>query len=118
MLDNRFFGLYICVIIKEDIIMGYVLNFDLNNLDNRNNAERYRLAIVDLIAKGKAVEHDPRAELKIGDRVEFIGGYNDNILFEATIAGFYSDGEILVPWDCYWFGVKRDSPNRKFRVLS
>jgi hypothetical protein len=46
---------------------------------------------------------------KIGDKIKFIGGYENNMIFETEILGFDTDGDIYVLWDCYWFSIKNDS---------
>lgn len=46
---------------------------------------------------------------QIGDKISFIGGYNDDMIFITEILGFNNDGEIYVLWDCYWFAIKDDS---------
>lgn len=45
---------------------------------------------------------------KIGDVIEFVGGYNDDILYKSEIIGFTKDKEIFVLWDCYWFSIKEE----------
>ncbi|MRM84284.1 hypothetical protein [Riemerella anatipestifer] len=45
---------------------------------------------------------------KIGDVVEFYGGYYNHILYRTEIIGFDQSGNLYVLWDCYWFPVKQE----------
>lgn len=45
---------------------------------------------------------------KIGDVIQFYGGYNNDILYQTEILGFDVDNEIYVLWDCYWFPIQDD----------
>lgn len=40
-------------------------------------------------------------KFKIGDVIEFFGGYYDHILYKTEILGFDEQGYIYVLWDCY-----------------
>lgn len=45
--------------------------------------------------------------LKIGDIVKFIAGYNSDILYTTEILGFDEEGNLFVLWECYWFPVRK-----------
>lgn len=53
---------------------------------------------------------------KVGDMVEFISGYNMDILYTTKIVGFDLSGFIYILWDCYWFPIK-DIEYRKIKVI-
>ena len=56
--------------------------------------------------------------LKKGDRIEFWGGYDNNIRYRSTILGFNNEGRAYVNWDCYWFPVDLTEPgNRDFKKV-
>lgn len=55
--------------------------------------------------------------LKTGDIIEFLGGYNNDILYTTEILGFDKDGDIYVLWDCYWFPIKNE-PKRNIRKIN
>jgi len=44
-------------------------------------------------------------DLKTGDVIKFIGGYDSNIEFTSQILGFNSKGFAFVLWDCYWVAL-------------
>ena len=43
--------------------------------------------------------------LKTGDIVSFISGYNDDIIYTSKILGFDNDGHAFILWECYWYAV-------------
>ena len=45
---------------------------------------------------------------KVGQIIEFNGGYYNDIRFKSKITGFDKDGGIYVVWDCYWFPIHND----------
>ncbi|GIZ15525.1 hypothetical protein [Capnocytophaga catalasegens] len=51
---------------------------------------------------------------KIGDVIDFFGGYYGHILYKSEILGFNKDGGIYVLWGCYWFCIK-DNEVRKIK---
>ena len=55
-------------------------------------------------------------KFKKGQVIQFIGGYNSDILFTSRITGFDSDGDIYVLWDCYWFPI-RDEKERQIKII-
>lgn len=44
-------------------------------------------------------------DLKTGDTITFLGGFNKDIMYKSEIFGFSIKGIIYVVWDCYWFGI-------------
>jgi len=54
---------------------------------------------------------------KIGDVIEFVAGYNYDILYTTEILGFDQDGDIYLLWDCYWSPIRLSDPNRKIRKV-
>lgn len=55
--------------------------------------------------------------LKIGDVIEFVGGYNSDILYTTEILGFDQDGDIYLLWDCYWFPIRLSDSKRQIRKV-
>jgi hypothetical protein len=54
-------------------------------------------------------------KFKVGDVIQFMTGYNDDILAEASIKGI--DGNDLYVYDdCYWFPIQDDT-KRKIRIV-
>lgn len=47
-------------------------------------------------------------KFKVYDVIEFVGGFNNDILYTSKIMGFDNEGGIYVWWDCYWFPIKDD----------
>ena len=54
---------------------------------------------------------------KIGQIIEFYGGFNDDILYRSEILGFDNENNIFVLWDCYWFPIK-DNKIRQIKLIS
>ncbi len=55
-------------------------------------------------------------KFKVGDKIQFLGGYNENTLLQTEIFGF--DGEeIYIIWDCFWFAIK-DEEKRKIKLIN
>lgn len=62
-------------------------------------------------------DSNEKLNLKTGDVITFVGGYNDDIEFTSEVLGFDADGFAFVLWDCYWFGVNLEDQRRKFHPL-
>lgn len=56
------------------------------------------------------------SKFKIGDKIEFTGGYNEDMRFQTEITGFDADGDIYVLWDSYWAPI-RDNEKRAIKVI-
>ena len=56
-------------------------------------------------------------KFKIGDRIQFIGGYNNDMIFITEILGFSEDGDIYVLWDSFWFPIKDNEQRKISKVL-
>ena len=54
---------------------------------------------------------------KIGDTIEFIAGYNDDILYTTIILGFDYEGDIFVLWDCYWSPIRLTDKRRQIKKV-
>lgn len=54
-------------------------------------------------------------KFKVGEIIQFFGGYNDDILYETEIIGF-DEEKIYVLWDCYWFSIA-DDEKRKIKIV-
>lgn len=50
-------------------------------------------------------ESNIESNLKIGDIVKFVGGYNSDMIFETEIIGFDKDGLLYVLWEAYWCSI-------------
>lgn len=55
-------------------------------------------------------------KFKLGDVIEFYGGFNNHILYRSKIIGFDVDGGIYVSWDCYWVPIY-DDDRRKIKLV-
>lgn len=44
--------------------------------------------------------------LKTGDTITFIGGYDSDILYLSEILGFNSQGHAFILWDCFWLDIE------------
>ena len=55
-------------------------------------------------------------KFKVGQIIEFWGGYNNDIRYRAEIFAFDKDGEIYVLWDCFWFPIK-DETKRDIKLF-
>ncbi len=53
---------------------------------------------------------------RVGQVIEFWGGYDNDIRYSTKIIGFDRDGEIYLFWDAYWFPIK-DEPRRDIKVV-
>jgi hypothetical protein len=55
--------------------------------------------------------------LKAGDKIQFMTGYDVDILACAEIFGFDEENKIYLVWDCFWFGI-RDEEKRKIKIIN
>ena len=55
--------------------------------------------------------------LNVGDTIEFISGYNLDIIYTTKILGFDSEDNIYVLWDCYWSPIRLSDFNRKINLI-
>ena len=60
-------------------------------------------------------ETNSELDLKVGDTVQFVSGYNLDMLYTTEILGFDSDGDAYGLWDCYWVAVIL--PIRQYKKL-
>lgn len=75
--------------------------------------------------KSKAIEKirsykdftESHQKFKIGDVIEFFGGYYGNILYRTEILGFDKEGTIFLLWESYWYGI-RDTEKRNIKKVS
>ena len=59
----------------------------------------------------KTVEPISNDKFKVGQVIEFNGGYNNDIRFKSEIT--YVDGpDIYVLWDCYWAPIQDETKRR------
>ena len=104
--------------------MKYITTFNAFNSVNENNSEtREKVNLIDKYKdsdieeefdkfKSKVkgfTDENTKHNLKTGDTITFVGGYNDDLEFTSKILGFDSDGHAFVLWDCYWFPVNLDT---------
>ena len=59
--------------------------------------------------------HD-ELDLKIGDIIEFNGGYNNDIRYTTEILGFDSDNDIYLLWESYWYPIQNDNKRNIIKV--
>lgn len=55
---------------------------------------------------------DRHDKFKVGDVIDFFGGFYNNIRYTSEILGFDDEGGIYVLWDCYWFAIKDSDPRK------
>ena len=84
------------------------LDWDLINDQAHNKEIKYGIAKLNLL--------DTHPKYKVGQTIQFIGGYNRGVRFTSRITGFDSDGDIYVIWDCYWFPI-RDEECRDIKII-
>lgn len=54
---------------------------------------------------------------KVGQIIEFNGGYDNDIRMKSRITGFDDEGwNIYVLWDCYWYSIK-DEERRNIKTI-
>jgi len=56
-------------------------------------------------------------KFKVGEIIEFTGGFRNDIRFTSKITGFDKDGGIYVVWDCYWYPIKDDEIRQIHKVI-
>lgn len=64
----------------------------------------------------KFINSTNETKYKVGDKILFYTGYNDDILASATIKGI-DKNDIYVYSDCYWFPIQDDS-RRKIQLIN
>ena len=85
------------------------------HIDLRNNTwEDTKVKALDWV-----LEHNLRKNptntymgIKIGDTIEFNGGYNNDIRYTSTVIGIDDDGNFYVIWDCYWLPIRPTDKSR------
>lgn len=94
------------------------------NIDNKKDDVKYlRINLLDEYKKtGEDKEYEEKfnefknkvkgftntnneLNLKTGDIVSYISGYNDDIIYTSKILGFDSDGKAFILKDSYWFAI-------------
>lgn len=88
----------------------------MDAIDLRKQYQGIKIKAVEKIRTYKSFTEN-HEKFKIGDVIEFLGGYYNHILYKSEILGFDKDGGIYVLWDCYWFDIK-DNEVRKIRKIS
>lgn len=79
-----------------------------NLIDKYNNStirEEFEIFKNKLKERNNFSEENKSLNLKIGDVVTFIGGYDNDIEFTSEILGFTSEGKAFVLWDCFWLDI-------------
>lgn len=73
-----------------------------NNQILKNNIEDFKIKNAD-----KITFENKELNLKAGDVVNVIAGYNSDINYKVEIFSFdKKSGEAYLVWDCYWFTKK------------
>lgn len=83
-----------------------------------NLIEKYQEKRQEFIKKVREMKcfMEEHPKFKIGDKISFYGGHNNDILYHSEIIGFDTDKDIFVLWDCYWFPI-RDEERRKIKKI-
>lgn len=79
-----------------------------NLIDKYNNStirEEFEIFKNKLKERNNFSEENKSLNLKIGDVVTFMGGYDNDIEFTSEILGFTSEGKAFVLWDCFWLDI-------------
>lgn len=105
---------------KEEIKQQFPnFNSSLKNANIIISKQSSDLFIEELYEKvnksGDVVKDDPLGQFKFGDRIQFISGYDNHILYESRIFGFEKEdtdgyakkGMLYVYVDSYWFPIPR-----------
>ena len=91
--------------------MGEIVVWDLiEHTEKLQDYDRIKTGIENLNLQTEHLRY------KIGQVIEFNGGYNNDIRMKSRITGFDNDGGIYVLWDCYWFAIK-DEERRDIESL-
>lgn len=80
----------------------------INLIDKYNNStirEEFEKFKKKLQERNNFSDENKSLNLKIGDVVTFIGGYDSDIEFTSEILGFTSEGKAFVLWDCFWLDI-------------
>lgn len=83
-----------------------LIKLDKNN-EEREAFAKYKPKITDFC------DSNPELDLKVGDVISFMAGYNDDIKYISEILGFSSDGRAFMLWDCYWSNINLVERNWK-----
>lgn len=78
--------------------------------------KRTRPETLDKISEFSQCLSRENPEFKVGQKILFNGGYNNDLRFRSEITGFDEDGDIYVVWDCYWFPI-RNEESRDIKIL-
>jgi len=80
----------------------------INLIDKYNNStirEEFENFKKKLQESNDFSEENKSLNLKVGDVVKFIGGYESDVEFTSEILGFNSKGKAFVLWDCFWLDI-------------
>ena len=94
---------------KSDKVKNGILYSNLLTRYSDKQKENFRQGFLTKSQSWKGMtDTDPLNQLKIGDTVQFLAGYDKNIMYTTEVIGFDTDNKIYMLWDCYWFGIDRD----------
>ena len=82
-----------------DLISKYNDTIIYDGVTLRENFEAFKQTV-----KGFTNSNE-NLNLKTGDTIGFMGGFNNDIEFTSEILGFDIEGNAFVLWDCYWFAI-------------
>jgi hypothetical protein len=85
------------------------MNNNIWNLDEKDNN-----TAINYCKKFKDAPN--KTKYKVGNKIQFYTGYNDDILACATIKGI-DKNDIYVYSDCYWFPIQ-DDEKRKIKLIN
>jgi len=89
--------------------INLISKYQDTNIEIENEFNKFKSKI-----KGFKEEHEG---LKIGDTIEFVAGYNNDIMYTTKILGFDFEGDIYLLWDCYWAPIRFNDKARQIKKL-
>lgn len=54
---------------------------------------------------------------KVGDTINFWGGYYGDIRYQTTILGFDKDDDCYLLWETYWFPIDLNDKKREVELV-
>ena len=99
----------------EEVIRLYERT--LNHTDKMQSSLLYyendEVLVGNIEAMKLGTEHP---KYKIGQVIEFTGGYYNQFRYRTKITGFDKNGDIYILWDSYWFPI-RDEASRDIKII-
>lgn len=85
--------------------------WDLDKHDNGRSRRYWEKYI-----KEHGYDKGTHPDFKVGDTIQFMTGYNNDILAQSRIKGI-NGNDLYVYNDCYWFPIRANDATRKIRKI-